>query len=611
MRNLKDVCRLIILMAVSAAAIMVPSAFQGCTVSDLDTVRQDNTASREDTDGEKVTVRFRTLVPSEGTRAQETETENILVSVYDDGALMETLSLDGDRTGEIELEYGKFYRYYASANITMDKIPSSEDDMLKNRISVSPSEPAGGFPMSASGGFTVTGDGIIINITLQRLYAKIGLSVDLSDVPDLEITSACIRQAATSVMLFESSKAVSVGTGDEASAAEVRALNGGSEIDFYIPENCQGVLLPDNTSSGEKIPDNIPGKSGLCTYMEIKGKFSGEDLLNGDITYRFYLGEDATSDFNVKRNTDSNIRLVPSKDAVTEPSWQVDADVYAVVGSVMAGNNGNIYCHTSGKITTVRTDNTVSWVKIIRGNGLYVAAGNSSYGKYANIWISSDGLSWQEAMSSSACAITDIAYGNGKFVAVTGEKTIFISQGGSIWQSRSVSMNAEIVGFGAGKFVAATDLNAPYSSADGITWKRCSGNILYASMLEYGDNKFTGIGGSGWVSQSADGSTWTTSRYSFDTTPYTIDDMAYGNGVYVLGTENAIYYSADGISWKSADLSSSCYNNVVDFKDGVFCAASYMNGGGTCISTSLDGIHWTQIWSAATMLMPEEICILD
>lgn len=70
---------------------------------------------------------------------------------------------------------------------------------------------------------------------------------------------------------------------------------------FWMPENLQGTgsesspTQKDGTSlSSEKNP----------TYLEIKGMYNGDD-----VTYTFYLGENAVNDYNVKRNTKYNVHL--------------------------------------------------------------------------------------------------------------------------------------------------------------------------------------------------------------------------------------------------------------------------------------------------------------
>ena len=321
----------VLLIAAAASCVCI---VPGCT--DIGPEEIPGTADEGTDEGygeyEKITVTFRTYVSdtfSDGTdllstKVSESEAEDIMISVYCDGSLVETLDLQDSRDGEMELDAGRYYSYYATANIARVTIPESESSMKSSRVNVTPMEPSGGIPMATSGGFTVTGDGTDIQVIFKRLYSKILFSVDFDDVPGMEITSARIRQAATSVSLFTESAADDVADGDAASSADIRDLNDGEAITFYLPENCQGVLLPSNDDSWDKIPDNISGEADICSYIEAECEFDGSGDLFGNVTYRFYLGQDAVSDFNVIRNTENSVTLKLSRDALTTPSWQVE-----------------------------------------------------------------------------------------------------------------------------------------------------------------------------------------------------------------------------------------------------------------------------------------------
>ena len=124
--------------------------------------------------------------------------------------------------------------------------------------------------------------------------------------------------------------------------------------DFYMYENLQGE---NNTSNGDpslktpvglEVPTKGDGKidytewfekwsSVPCTYIEVKGNytiFTSEPGVNhvgdGEINYRFFLGENSTSDFNIKRNTHYNVTLaftgLAGKNEL-QYEWRVQADL--------------------------------------------------------------------------------------------------------------------------------------------------------------------------------------------------------------------------------------------------------------------------------------------
>lgn len=100
-------------------------------------------------------------------------------------------------------------------------------------------------------------------------------------------------------------------------------------IVLYVPENVQGVLLPDNQDPFAKIPDNISGIGGkpydeLCTYLEFNANkpYLG-DGFSGDVMYRCYLGADNVSDFSVVRNTRYDMTISLTDEGYHLNSWKV------------------------------------------------------------------------------------------------------------------------------------------------------------------------------------------------------------------------------------------------------------------------------------------------
>lgn len=124
--------------------------------------------------------------------------------------------------------------------------------------------------------------------------------------------------------------------------------------DFYMYENLQGKHNESNqdpakkTPAGLEVPTIGDGKidyttwfnewaSAPCTYIEVKGNytiFTSEGKVNhvgdGKINYRFFLGENSTSDFNIKRNTHYNVTLaftgLAGKNEL-QYEWRVQADL--------------------------------------------------------------------------------------------------------------------------------------------------------------------------------------------------------------------------------------------------------------------------------------------
>ena len=103
-------------------------------------------------------------------------------------------------------------------------------------------------------------------------------------------------------------------------------------IVLYIPENMQGDLLSHNDDPYRKIPDRVDllngaGKADLCTYLEavVHAEETYLPGVGGDATYRFYLGKNTTTNFDVEGNVDYDVTLTLSREGLgLTANWKVD-----------------------------------------------------------------------------------------------------------------------------------------------------------------------------------------------------------------------------------------------------------------------------------------------
>lgn len=180
-----------------------------------------------------------------------------------------------------------------------------------------------------------------LTLMMERLAAKFVLSVEKESLLEgLCVNSVCMFQCASVVKPFKwvgngGSRAESVREtieGDYATDSDLMRLNSGKEIVFYALENCQGVLLPNNTDPFLKTPQLLASKRNLCTYFDIVCSFDGTGLLGGDVTYRIYAGLDDCKSFDVPGNSCIDISLALTDEALKRVSWKVKADVYVMDG---------------------------------------------------------------------------------------------------------------------------------------------------------------------------------------------------------------------------------------------------------------------------------------
>jgi hypothetical protein len=270
------------------------------------------------------------------------------------------------------------------------------------------------------------------------------------------------------------------------------------------------------------------------------------------------------------------------------------------------------------------------------GNGKFVAGGegwdsdNKSYG--GKIATSPDGVTWTIQTNHpfykdrSNRPISQIVYGNGKFIAVGGAGTVgssfsnkmAYSSDGITWTAvADTGLNSGInVAYGNGKFVAFANSKMAYSS-DGITWTALDSpfkNSYYPGNIDkiaFGNNKFYA-----WVnpaivvhplhtvSTSTDGVTWTAEtetdlgNYFSTYLGLSMRAIAYGNGKFVVGiSDGQMATSSDGITWPFVpkannpfySVNGSTRINEIAYGNGRFFAG----GDNGLMAASTDGVTWT------------------
>ena len=265
--------------------------------------------------------------------ASETKIVDINIYAYSGGKLEKSGYFRSAQTFTLTLYKGRTYNLYAISNMGEVPPPVVEEELHTTKLSMgSMSYIDGGFPMSwTQEGFSITGTSPKVDIRLVRLVSRIRFSLDKSEVANFAVKAVRLCQSAFSIFPFdEESKveaAYEVGNGDYASPVDLNAINNGGTITLYAYENCQGTLLAGNQKAESKIPSSIPANADLCTYLEMTASFSGEyegvDVSSDNVKYRFYLGEDNCSNFNIRRNTDIQVKLKVTEDRIFDEGWKI------------------------------------------------------------------------------------------------------------------------------------------------------------------------------------------------------------------------------------------------------------------------------------------------
>ena len=231
------------------------------------------------------------------------------------------------------------YTLLAAANLGYQLPFQTLEEALSYRYHLAyPDEFSQGIPMAAFLEEVTVGDDGCIEIPLERLMARVELSVDRSELlSDIQFRVMEVRVGAcpSSVQLVGPSKVSSredcFTRGYGKARGQVNDLNltlsGGMSrsLSVYLLENRQGDLL-DNvlTDSGKVFYDGRYNE--VCSYIELKAEYHSSTLhtpVGQYLIYRFYLGENLNN-FDVCRNCWYQVTVKPRGDGLAEDSWRVD-----------------------------------------------------------------------------------------------------------------------------------------------------------------------------------------------------------------------------------------------------------------------------------------------
>ena len=227
----------------------------------------------------------------------------------------------------LELEHGRNYTIYALVNMgdQTGTIPRSESALstLTYRIpsySDGPESIASrGIPMAGKISYPNAGT----NIPVERLLAKITAQISC-EWPGASIRSARVCQLNRVLRPF--GEAAWEEDWDQQEFHEGTGTSSGTFV-FYVPENRQGTISG-ISSSREKSPDGnaqVNARKGQLTYLETV--VEGTEIYVGSITYRSYLGQNAVSDFDIRRNVRYNWTIRYLNDGLQYNDWKHGNDL--------------------------------------------------------------------------------------------------------------------------------------------------------------------------------------------------------------------------------------------------------------------------------------------
>ena len=294
--------------------------------------------------------------------------------------------------------------------------------------------------------------------------------------------------------------------------------------------------------------------------------------INGTLGNHNYISIDdvssATSSINM------NIANAFNVNVGTSSKFYVGSNGYAGIGTTNPGASLEVVGDILSKGTswTAQTAPVANqWTDVAYGNGTFVAV--SQIGATSSMVMTSpDGVNWTSRAVNNANSWSSVTYGNGMFVAVarngTSTTQIMTSPTGEVWTSRSLPAGSGAggwhdVAYGNGLFIAVSPNGSDptkqiMTSPDGVKWKNrtAPANVAWGKIT-YGNGKFVGL-------------------------------------VETATSTNQIMTSSDGITWSgvTAPITTNVWGGIT-YGNGKFVAISSSGGVTDQIMTSPDGVTWT------------------
>ncbi|MBO4635415.1 MAG: DUF4906 domain-containing protein [Bacteroidales bacterium] len=264
----------------------------------------------------------------------ETRVGEVVLAVYRDGRRFSSVWFKAPfRPVPIPLYQGQRFHVYALANMgdMRDVLPVEESKMadFTYRISAyhdgsASSVDKRGIPMAGFLDYWAR-DGISTQIRLYRLLARVNVNLECQ-WPGGRITHAAVKNMNRTLKPFGDSAIASADDlYDGAPEAETVGGDGRSvQLVLYVPENLQGVI-PGIESALEKSQDynqDVQEKKDRLTYLEVS--VTGSGLYEGSMTYRNYLGNNATDSFDIERDKGYVWNISYYEDNLYRDEWKYE-----------------------------------------------------------------------------------------------------------------------------------------------------------------------------------------------------------------------------------------------------------------------------------------------
>ncbi len=354
------------------------------------------------------------------------------------------------------------------------------------------------------------------------------------------------------------------------------------ELDFEVCNDLYEGLVMDNTKSifAQVAGENLKVQEFTFDELELN---SFDFLLEICKTFGWVL---------LQKNGRWLIQRAISRNIDTTVIFIHDWDTYAVKSSY---KNTAIGSATDWYLNSIAAN---PYSGIAYGNGKFVAVSNGSF----SLLHSNNGVTWT-TVTVGSYGLSDVIYANGKFVAVGAEfsgvdliTNVQVSTDGVNWTRYTPFTNGpalKAITYGNGLFVAVANGggNRVVTSPDGISWtlRNASNNGNSWQSVAFGNNTFVAIANTGTnrTMYSSDGINWTGLNLNIGT-----NKIIFGGGKFTTGQN----YSTNGISWTNASVINFPPFGIA-YGNGIFVAIG--QAGTDRIAISTDAATWQLVTAPA------------
>ena len=225
-------------------------------------------------------------------------------------------------------------------------------------------------------------------------------------------------------------------------------------------------------------------------------------------------------------------------------------------GTSPSGSNAAGYSSDGTTWSSTVLPGTNPWIKVAYGNGIFVTV--ASNGAMAS---SNDGIVWN-SITATVNPYNSVVYGGGTWVAISAGVNIVTSTDAITWTPSVLPEGADWIdiAYGKGKFVAVSQSDSSIAqtaySTNGTVWTL--GSFVGGSKsIAYGNDRFVAIEGGYALANSAfvsfDGITWTAAALD----QQNWQSIKYFQGTFAAVAESydKIALSIDGANWRYQTLS--------------------------------------------------------